>query len=125
MNTNQKGCFAEYRFATMAMKNGFNVSMPLLDASPYDCLLERGGEIFKIQIKFMSRSKKYFNRNDDNKSEVRIMNRKYEKNEVDYFAVWHDTYKGFFIIENKEQRSFSVSLSDRHKQNFNNFAKIS
>ena len=54
MNRNQKGCFAEYKFATRAMENGFNVSMPLLDASPYDCLLEKEGRVFKIQIKYVS-----------------------------------------------------------------------
>ena len=36
------------------MENGFNVSMPLLDASPYDCLLEKEGRVFKIQIKYVS-----------------------------------------------------------------------
>ena len=48
MNINQKGCFAEYKFATMAIEKGFNVSMPLLDASAYDCILEKNNTLYKI-----------------------------------------------------------------------------
>ncbi len=40
MNHNQRGCFAEYKFATRAMEEGFNVSMPLLDSSAYDAIVE-------------------------------------------------------------------------------------
>ena len=53
MNRNQKGCFAEYHFSTTAMQNGFNVSVPLLDSSPYDCILEKKGKLFKIQVKYL------------------------------------------------------------------------
>ena len=65
MNINQKGCFAEYHFATRAMEKGFNVSMPLLDSSAYDCILEKEGKLFKFQIKYVSkdRSKDYQHNN--------------------------------------------------------------
>ena len=53
MNGNQKGCFAEYHFATTAIKQGFNVSMPLLDSSMYDCILEKNGKLFKFQVKYL------------------------------------------------------------------------
>ena len=57
MTPNQKGCYAEYLFATTAIEKGFNVSMPLLDASKYDCILEKEGKMFKIQIKFMGKDR--------------------------------------------------------------------
>ena len=40
------------------MQNGFNVSMPLLDASPYDAIIEKDGKLFKIQIKYISDDRK-------------------------------------------------------------------
>ena len=62
MNVNQKGCFAEYKFATAAMECGLNVSMPLLDSSIYDCIVEHEGRLSKVQIK---------NANDRVQSEVK------------------------------------------------------
>ena len=58
MNNNQRGCLAEYIFATIAMQNGFNVSMPLLDASPYDAIIEKENKLYKIQIKHVSKNRK-------------------------------------------------------------------
>ena len=55
MNHNQKGCFAEYHFAATAITHGYNVSIPLLGASYYDCILEKNGKLFKIQIKYLGK----------------------------------------------------------------------
>jgi len=120
MNINQKGCFAEYRFATMAMKKGFNVSMPLLDASPYDCILEKDGNVFKIQIKYVSADRQQ----DPEQNNIRVtLHREsiYPKHLCDFFAIWFDKYNGFFIIPNEEQRSFRISLTNKYAENFNNF----
>ena len=57
MNRNQKGCFAEYHFATTAMLKGFNISFPLLDSTKYDCIIEKGGKLFKIQIKYLGKDR--------------------------------------------------------------------
>ena len=52
MDSNLLGCTAEYKFATMAMESGLKVSMPLLDSSPYDCIVELPDfKLRKIQIK--------------------------------------------------------------------------
>jgi hypothetical protein len=40
MDNNLIGCLAEYKFATMAMEREMHVSFPLLDSSPYDCIIE-------------------------------------------------------------------------------------
>jgi len=120
MDINQKGCFAEYKFATRAMKEGFNVSMPLLDSSPYDCIIEKGGKIFKFQIKYVSK-----NRAEDPIRNMRVtMHREggvYAKHLCDYFAIWFEKYDGFFIVPNDEQKSMRMSLTNKYAENFNNF----
>jgi hypothetical protein len=113
MNANQKGCFAEYKFATIAIENGFNVSMPLLDSSPYDCILEKDGGVFKIQIKYISEHRRLLLK-PSNASH-------YRHEDVDYFAVWHEKLDGFFVLKNIGQRTYSLNLSGEYKENFNNF----
>ena len=66
MDGNQKGCFAEYHFAATAISLGFNVSTPLLSASYYDCILEKDGKLFKIQVKFLGKDRR------KNKNSVQI-----------------------------------------------------
>jgi len=116
MDRNQKGCFAEYKFATMAMENGFNVCMPLLDASAYDCILERNGKMFKIQIKFFTGKSHHTTIRHGNKSKGG-----YSLNDVDYFAVWNESCKGFFILENIGQLGYALSKDGKYAENFNNF----
>jgi hypothetical protein len=121
MNVNQKGCFAEYKFATMAMEKGFNVSMPLLDASTYDCILERDGEVFKVQIKYVSADRQ--KNPEDNNTRVTLQRDGgiYPKHLCDYFAIWFDKHNGFFIIPNVEQKAIRISLTNKYAENFNNF----
>ena len=103
MNVNQKGCFAEYKFATAAMECGLNVSMPLLDSSIYDCIVEHEGRLSKVQIKNAN-----YREQSQVKKGVHISLRPngtfYNSNFIDVFAIY--IFDGFFIIPNKEQRAF-------------------
>ena len=122
VDSNILGCTAEYRFAVMAMENNLRVSMPLLDASPYDCILElANGDLKKIQIK------------STKKPEVpkgihitlHFANRYYKLIEVDYFAIWVETFGGFYIIKNIGNMSaFRITRNGKYSKNFNNFAVI-
>ena len=108
------------------MRHGFNVSMPLLDASHYDCILEKNGSLFKIQIKYISdnRIKSKYNRY----SEQCVLRRGYDAYDtkfVDYFAIYKENLKGFFIIKNIKQKSIRLRADGPYKENFNNFALIS
>ena len=124
MTPNQKGCYAEYLFATEAIKHGFNVSMPLLDASKYDCILEKDGKMFKIQIKYMGKDR-YRHGGIMQITLRRVGDQSYSNKYVDYFAIWHEEYQGFFIIKNIGQKSMKVNKNGKLKNNFNNFALIS
>ena len=124
MDRNQKGCFAEYKFATRAMENGFNVSMPLLDSSPYDCILERDGIMFKIQIKYVSADRQKDPEHNNTRVTLHREGGGYPLHLCDYFAVWFDEYNGFFIVKNEEQKAMRFSLTNKYKENFNNFDLI-
>ena len=124
MNGNQKGCFAEYHFATTAIKQGFNVSMPLLDSSMYDCILEKNGKLFKFQVKYLGAERYKHGRS------IQIVLKRtgtptYDSKFVDFFALWSEEYNGFFILKNEGQKSLRLSLHNKYKENFNNFALIS
>jgi hypothetical protein len=126
VNQNQQGCYCEYLFTATAMKNGFNVSMPLLDASYYDCILEKNGNLYKIQIKYVSNTRV---KGKHNKYSEQIVLRRegkcYKKKYVDYFAIYMENLKGFFIIKNSEQKTIRLRIDGPYKENFDNFALIS
>lgn len=124
MDRNQKGCFAEYKFATRAMENGFNVSMPLLDSSTYDCILERDNKLYKVQVKYMSANRYTSEKQKLPQIEIKCGKGYYSAEDVDFFAVWHDEHKGFFILQNTGQRAYRLCLSNKYKENFNNFDLI-
>ena len=123
MNNNQRGCLAEYIFATIAMQNGFNVSMPLLDASPYDAIIEKENKLYKIQIKHVSKYRK--KRRNDIQVVLRRSDVAYKLEEVDFFAIYFEEEKGFFVIKNHQQKTIRLSINGIYKNYFNNFAVIS
>ena len=122
MDRNQLGCLAEYKFSVKAIQEGFNVSMPLLDSSPYDCIIERDLKLYKIQVKNVSASRKF------NRDSMHVVLRRstdfYTKDEVDFFAIYFTVLDGFFILPNYQQRSVRLSMQGKYKDNFNNFALI-
>mgnify|MGYP001256135065 FL=1 len=106
----------------MAMENGLFVSMPLLDSSPYDCIIELPNcNLRKIQIK--STAKPEVPRGIH--VTLHTNNRYYKLNEVDYFAIWVAVFNGFFIIKNTGTNSaFKFTRYGKYSNNFNNFAII-
>lgn len=118
MNVNLFGCFAEYKFATMAMEKGFLVSMPLLHSSAYDCIVETPNGLFKVQVKAVNESNRVRNR-------VSLCDRghkMYDKKDVDYFAIYSKEREGFFIFKNEcNLKSFNLNLN-KYSKFFNNFA---
>ena len=116
MDTNQIGCLAEYKFATKAMEQGYYVSFPLLNSSPYDCIVQTPKGLFKIQIKSVQEHRprqRVHLRDNAGKS--------YTKKDVDYFAIYSQLKKGFFIFKNKDvPKSLEIS-SKKYLKFFNNF----
>lgn len=120
MECNYMGCMAEYLFATECLKKGFNVSMPLLDSSPYDCVIEVGGRLLKIQVKSTTKNLT----TNKNSVHINLGNDKnlYTKENVDYFAIFSFLFNGFFIIKNTGcMKSIRLNINGKYSENFNNF----
>ena len=95
--------------------------MPLSPTSIYDCIVDNGEDLFKIQIKSTIRVPE-----KENLTAIHIplQNNKriYDKRNVDYFAVYVTLYDGFFIFKNVgNMQSVRLSLVGKYSTNFNNF----
>ena len=95
-----------------------------MDASIYDCVVDTGNKLFRVQVK--STIKEPVKKSVNN-VQVVLANCKstYTKELIDYFAVWCDYYGGFFIFKNKgNMQTIRLSLIGKNKIYFNNFALI-
>lgn len=78
-NNQSEGLAEELFVAYEAMKKGCNVSFPFGGKTDYDLLIERGGEILKIQVKSGSGSRDPLVQQIDRLDE-------YTESKVDFFA---------------------------------------
>lgn len=95
-----------------------------MDSSVYDCLVDDGKKIYKVQIK--STNKTPLKKNHKT-VQARLNNAKtdYPKSKVDYFAVWSKFFDGFFIFKNKGNMcSIRLSKVGKNKIYFNNFVFV-
>ena len=122
-DSNYIGCYGELLFFAECTKRGFTVSKPVLDSSPYDCVVDNKLGLFTVQIKSSGKRP----REDDPNIQVPIQNSKqlYTTELVDYFAIYSTYYNGFFIIKNNgDMQGVRISLSGKWKDNFNNYKFI-
>jgi len=108
------GKLAEMQFSIDASKRGLNVSVPNSDYSGYDLIVEgRSRKLYKIQVK-ATRTKSY--QSDRHESyKVTIARgsknkKRYEKNEVDFFAIYIYEINNWYIIPFDACSSVSVRL---------------
>jgi hypothetical protein len=104
------------------MKRNYQVSMPLIDSSLYDCIVDTGERLLRVQIKSSSKTPENERRKNVH---IPLQNNKrnYTKEKIDYFAVWCDFFDGWFIFKNNGQmQSIRVSITGKNKKYFNNFA---
>lgn len=123
MDNNQRGTFAEYLFATKCLEKGYNVNFPLMDSSVYDCIIDTGGRLIKVQVKSTAKAPA----KNRNTIQAHLENSKstYSIDLVDYFAVYVNYFDGFFIFKNTgKMQTIRLSLIGKNKIFFNNFAFI-
>lgn len=85
-NEHIKGLSEELLVAHEALEKGCNVSLPFGGKAKYDLLIERGGEVLKIQVKTASSN------DHPLKQQIRGLD-KYTKSQVDFFAGVVDLYQ--------------------------------
>jgi len=94
--------------------------MPILDSSIYDCVVDTGKDLFKIQIKSSEKTP----RGNENSVNIPLDNakNKYTKDKVDYFAIYSGFYSGFFVIPNSgSMKSFRASKSGKNAIYYDRF----
>jgi len=120
LEINHLGCFAEYLFCAECTKRGYTVSMPILDSSIYDCVVDTGKDLYKIQIKSSEKTP----RGNENSVNISLDNtkNKYTKDKVDYFAIYSGFYGGFFVIPNSgSMKAFRASRSGKNAIYYDRF----
>ena len=96
--------------------------MPLIDSSLYDCIVDTGERLLRVQITSSTKTPENERRKNVH---IPLQNNKrdYSKAKIDYFAVWSDFFNGWFVFKNTGQmQSIRVSLTGKNKKYFNNFA---
>lgn len=119
MDSTVLGCLAEYLFCVECLKRNINVSMPLSPGSVYDVVVESKGVLLKVQVKSNQTG---YPKNMDSIKVNFTSKRKYNTDEVDFFAIYVKKFNGFFIFKNNgERRSIRLSPTNEHSRFFNNF----
>ena len=120
-NCNYSGCATEYRFATECTNRGYIVSMPLLDSSPYDAIVDTHDAIYKVQIKYTA--KKPLEQRRTVQAPLEKNTQVYTIENVNFFAVYSEYFGGFFIFPNTgSMKAIRLSLHGKNSIYFNNFA---
>lgn len=103
--TNQKGLISEMEVMLAFIKLGYNVSQPLNADSRYDCILDKNGKLYRIQIKTSHLSTKTnnsieFKCRSVTTTQNHYKETRYDENEIDYFATyWQNTV---YLVPAKE-----------------------
>tara|TARA_R110000796_G_scaffold69184_2_gene158011 strand:+ start:1124 stop:1492 length:369 start_codon:yes stop_codon:yes gene_type:complete len=117
VDVNQIGCLAEYKFFVLCMELGFIISKPTLDSCVYDCVVDNGKRLYKVQVKSRSLS------DDGRKNKIlQWGSNKYKSNDFDYYAIYLHQSDDWLIIQNVGQ--ISMRLNKDNKEKFNNFALL-
>jgi hypothetical protein len=119
---NYLGCYAEQAFATACTKQGYIVSKPFLDSSPYDLVVDNQVALFKVQVKYTSQTPNEIEQR--NSVHISLSNNKsqYTLKAVDYFAIYSEYHGGFFIIPNTgNMKSIRLNANGKYSDYFNKF----
>lgn len=89
------GVMAEYRFIIRAMELGYSVCMPVDPSSRYDCIVEKGGRMAKVQVK----ATKTVRANGSAKiSIIKDSKASYLQHEVDTVAAYVEPFSRWYVI---------------------------
>jgi hypothetical protein len=114
MNSKQKGSIAEISFIAECVKRNWTISIPYGDNCRYDCIIDRGRGLERIQIKSSTYEEKKnrivsFTRRIYNNQKGSICNI-YTREEIDGFVIYSPELNTFYYIPIEEQEQASISL---------------
>jgi len=125
MHTRNKGALAEYRFLSYAISLDLKVLTPAVEGYAYDVVIDNGKRFYKIQVKYAARDKRYSN-TFKTMAHRKLLNssdtyRKYNAEEVDFFAVYIWNIDTFYIIPYNEVLGSSITLNLKSENNNNKY----
>lgn len=107
----QKGEWAEVCFAAEVLRRGWRIARLYGDSSPYDCIVEAGRRISRVQIKSVEKAAGR-NRFKVTVAAGRNRKRRYSARRVDFLAILVIPFSRWYVIPLAALRGrSSVSLS--------------
>jgi hypothetical protein len=119
-NCKKRGQWAELRFMSKAIELGFQIAKPLGDTAQYDVVLDLGARFIRVQIKST-----YFQASNLKPGNfvaslfhVNGPNRRYERSDFDYLAVYCIPIDTWYIIPSAEaSRKHAIRVCPGDQQN--------
>lgn len=116
MNTKQLGNIGELEVATEFLKLGCKVYFPYGDNSSVDMIIEKNHKLYKIQVK-SSELKENGSISFRLRSSMVNYEKRYTKDEVDYFALYNSSLEECYIIPFTERTEIAIRcLSSKNNQ---------
>jgi hypothetical protein len=105
MNTKERGDIAVGKAISFFISNGYEVCLPIGDKRDYDLVIEKGGSLEKVQVKYAG----LYSRGNVCKVGLRITggnqsfmySKKYKKNAFDYLYVYTAKQEEYLLPWNK------------------------
>lgn len=91
LTTQQKGTSTEIFVAAYLLNLGYNVSQPFCQDSKYDLIVDVNNKLLRLQVKtsrLTNNNSIEFNCRSTTKNSKTNKSRRYEDNEIDYFATF-------------------------------------
>lgn len=106
----RKGEIAETLFCARALRYGWNVSKPIGQNALYDLMIEMFGVVRRIQVRSVWGKAKYGGHAVRMCHMQRGRDRRYGRDEVDFFAVYVGRAEAWYVIPSEAVRVGSISL---------------
>lgn len=125
--TKQKGLMTELQCQIAFSNLGFIVSQPICDDSRYDFIIDINGDLIKIQCKTCSLLEDNtgitFSTRSCRINSNGVFQRKYTKNEIDYFYTYYDGKSYLIKVEETSSSSKTLRFSNPHNLSNVSYAK--
>jgi hypothetical protein len=105
MNKYELGNISESVVLNAYLKAGFLVSVPFGSGTCYDLVVDTGTQFYKIQVKTAWINGGCINYKSQRRQPGKEIRRKYEEDEVDYFAVYSPRTESLYAIAAKNHTS--------------------
>lgn len=120
------GKAAELEFNLISLRRGYATLWPSIDIHKYDCVVDSGHRLFKVQVKSTTKI-----RNTNRGYKVYKFSTatgkhgrgKYDRSDFDFFAFYHHLTRQWWIVPIEEipENSRSISIYPERNSKYNKF----